>query len=172
MKVNYQFGLIIGRFQPPCLHHFQFINEAINSGIKEILIGIGEAKHFDSRNFLTATEVQSLLIPNLDQLNFPYQLVTIPDINDPKNYVKHVKKFYSEISELNTCLFTENSYTSDCFVNYGNSFTVITPTILDNRATNVRQLMLNNDSKWQNLVPENVLQFLLSNKKQPLHSLK
>ena len=168
MKVDYQFGLIIGRFQPPCLHHFQFINEAINSGIKILLIGIGEAKNFDSRNFLTGNEVKSLLIPNLDQLNFPYKLVLIPDINDPKNYANHVKKIFPEINENNTCLFTENTYTSDCFINYGHSFKYITPTILNNRATNVRQLMLENNELWKNLVPQNVLDFLTKNNKEPL----
>ncbi|MFA5025628.1 MAG: hypothetical protein WC503_03930 [Candidatus Shapirobacteria bacterium] len=167
MKVNHQFGLIIGRFQPPCLHHFQFINEAISSGIQKLLIGVGESPSFDCRNFLTAVEVRSLLVPNLDQLNFPYQLVTIPDINDPVHYVEHVKNIYQFIDENNTCLFTENTYTSDCFINYGHNFKVVTPTILDNRATNVRQLMINNDRKWQKLVPKNVLEYIIKNNKRP-----
>ena len=167
MKTNHKFGLIIGRFQPPCLHHFQFINEAINSGIQKLLIGVGESQFFDNRNFLSAAEIQSLLIPNLDNLNIPYKLVTIPDINDPKNYAKHVKKILPEINEINTCLFTENSYTSDCFINYGNNFKVVTPTILDNRATNVRQLILENNPNWQKLVPENVLQYIIKNNKIP-----
>lgn len=167
MKTNHKFGLIIGRFQPPCLHHFQFIKEAIGSGIQKLLIGVGESQSFDNRNFLTATEVCSLLTPNLDKFNFPYQIVTIPDINDPKNYVKHVKKFYSEIDESNTCLFTENSYTSDCFVNYGHNFKVVVPTILDNRATNVRQLMLIGNPEWQKLIPKNVLEYLIKYQKKP-----
>ena len=165
MKNNYQYGLIIGRFQPPCLHHFQFINEAISSGIRKLLIGVGQASHFDDRNFLTGKEVQSLLIPNLNKLNFPYKIVIIPDINSPPNYVNHVKKYFPEIDENNTCLFTENSYTSDCFVNYGHTFKVVVPTILDNRATNVRQLILNGDQKWQKLVPENILEYLVKNQK-------
>lgn len=168
MKINHQFGLIIGRFQPPCLHHFEFIKQVIDSGIQELLIGVGEAVDFDSRHFLTSSEVRSLLIPNLDNLNFPYRLLSIPDINDPKNYVNHVKNFFTEICEDNTCLFTENSYTSDCFVNYGHHFKTVFPIILDNRATNVRQLILNGDSSWKNLVPENVVKFIIENKKKPL----
>lgn len=165
MKVNYQYGLIIGRFQPPCLHHFQFIREAIDSGIKKLLIGVGQASHFNDRNFLTGNEVQSLLIPNLDQLKFPYSLVTIPDINNPQKYANHVKKYFPEINENNTCLFTENTYTSDCFVNYGHHYEFIIPTILDNRATNVRQLMQEKNPKWQKLVPKNVLEYLIKNQK-------
>jgi nicotinamide mononucleotide adenylyltransferase len=168
MKINYRYGLIIGRFQPPCLHHFEFIKEVLNSGVKKLLIGIGESQSFDSRNFLTGLEVKSLMIPNLDQLNFPYKLITIPDINNPQKYVDHVKNFFLEIDESNTCLFTENSYTSDCFINYGHHYKFIIPTILDNRATNVRQLMLKNNSNWKNLVPENVLEYINNKNKIPI----
>lgn len=160
LTTNY-FGLVIGRFQPPCLHHLQFINEVIHSGIQKLLIGIGESKTIDSRNFLTAKEVESLLIPNLDKLNFPYKLVIIPDINNPPKYADHVKTFFPEINEENTCLFTENNYTSDCFIKYGHHFQVIKPTILPARATDVRQMILDKNPKWQTLVPPNVADFIV-----------
>jgi nicotinamide mononucleotide adenylyltransferase len=162
MKINHQYGLIIGRFQPPCLHHLEFINEVINSGIKELLIGVGSSPVLDSRNFLSAKEVENLLIPNLDKLNFPYKITTIPDINNPQKYAMHVKNFFPFISEDNTCLFTENTYTSDCFVNYGFSYRVVVPTILNNHATNVRDLLLKNDSQWQNFVPKNVYEYIIN----------
>jgi nicotinamide mononucleotide adenylyltransferase len=164
MKTNCQFGLVIGRFQPPCLHHFQLLSEVINSGIQKLLIGVGESTTLDSRNFLTGAEVESLLILNLDKLNFPYQVVIIPDIHNPPLYANHVKSFFSQINDSNTCLFTENTYTSDCFVNYGHRFQVIKPKILPAHATNVRQMILDHNSDWQNLVPQNVVEFI-ENKK-------
>lgn len=164
MKNNFDFGLVIGRFQPPCLHHLQFLNQVINSGIKKLLIGIGESKSLDSRNFLTGNEVKSLLIPNLDKLDFPYELVIIPDINNPPKYADYIKTFFPQINDSNTCLFTENIYTSDCFTNYEHNFEVVIPTILDNRATNVRQLIANNNPLWQTLVPPNVAKFLKTKK--------
>lgn len=164
MKTNCEFGLVIGRFQPPCLHHLQFIEEVIHSGIKKLLIGIGEAKELDSRNFLTGEEIKSLLIPNLDKLNFPYEIVIIPDINNPPKYADHVKTFFSKINENNTCLFTENDYTSDCFVNYSHHFQVVKPTILPIRATQIRQMILGKDPNWQNLVPKNVFEFIKNKK--------
>ena len=164
MKNNFDFGLVIGRFQPPCLHHLQFLNQVINSGIKKLLIGIGESKSLDSRNFLTGNEVKSLLIPNLDKLDFPYELVIIPDINNPPKYADYVKTFFPKINDSNTCLFTENTYTSDCFTNYGHNFQVVVPDILNNRATNVRQLIANNNPLWQTLVPPNVAKFLKTKK--------
>lgn len=167
MKNKHYYGLVLGRFQPPCLHHFEFLKEVISSGIRELLIGIGQPKNLDSRHFLNCDEVKTLLIPNLDNLNFPYKISIIPDINDPKKYASHVQKFFKEIDEDNTCLFTENDYTSDCFINYGRHFKVVIPTILSNHATNIRQLMLENNLVWQDLVPQNVYQFLIENKKCP-----
>jgi nicotinamide mononucleotide adenylyltransferase len=161
---KFQFGLIIGRFQPPCLHHFEFLNQAINYGIKKLLIGVGESKTLDSRNFLTAKDVKSLLIPNLDKLNFPYQIVVIPDINNPPKYADYVKTFFPEIDENNTFLFTENAYTSDCFINYGHHFKIIKPKILPIHATNIRQMITDNNPGWQKFVPKNVVEFIKNKK--------
>ncbi len=160
MKTDKQFGLIIGRFQPPCLHHLQFINQVIKSGIKKLLIGIGDAGVIDDKNFLTAKQVESLLIPNLNILNFPYELKIIPDIHNPPKYANHVKTFFKNISDSNTCLFTDNSYTSDCFINYGHKFQVITQTFESIRATEIRQLIINNNPEWQEFVPDNVSIFI------------
>ncbi len=164
MKTKKEFGLIIGRFQPPCLHHLQFINQVIKSGIKKLLIGIGDAEIIDDKNFLTAKQVESLLIPNLNILNFPYELKIIPDIHNPPKYAKHVKSYFPLINESNTCLFTDNNYTSDCFNNYGHNFEIITPKILPIRATNIRQMILDQNYQWQNLVPVNVFDFITNNK--------
>jgi nicotinamide mononucleotide adenylyltransferase len=164
MKTYKEFGLIIGRFQPPCLHHLQFIDQVIHSGIKKLLIGVGDAQIIDNRNFLTAKQVESLLIPNLELLNFPYEIKIIPDIHNPPKYADHVKNFFIQINDSNTCLFTENEYLYDCFINYGHNFQLIKPKILSTRATNVRQMIFTNDHKWQNLVPINVIDFITNNK--------
>lgn len=161
MKTNKHFGLIIGRFQPPCLHHLEFIKEVISSGVKEILIGIGDAKALDDKNFLTANQVKELLIPNLDKLNFPYQIQLIPDIHNPPKYADHVKTFFPQINESNTCLFTDNNYTSDCFINYGHNFEHQIQTILPTRATDIRQMIINHDLSLKSLVPQNVADFVV-----------
>jgi len=164
MKTNKEYGLIIGRFQPPCLHHLKFINQVIHSGIKKILIGIGDAQTIDERNFLTAQKVESLLKPNLDKLNFPYQIKIINDIHNPPKYADHVKTFFPFINEFNTCLFTENEYLYNCFINYGHSFQLIKPKILNTRATNVRQMIADNNLEYQNLVPFNVIEYIKNKK--------
>lgn len=161
MKTDKNFGLIIGRFQPPCLHHLEFIKEVISSGIKEILIGIGDAGVLDEKNFITAIQVKELLIPNLDKLNFPYQIQLIPDIHNPPKYADHVITFFPQINEFNTCLFTDNNYTSDCFVNYGHNFEHQIQTILPTRATDIRQMIINHDLSLKSLVPQNVADFVV-----------
>lgn len=164
MFTTNHFGLIIGRFQPPCLHHFEFFKEVINSNINKLLIGVGESKTLDSKNFLTGQEVKSLLIPVLDKLNFPYEVIIIPDINNPPKYADYVKTFFPEINENNTCLFTENTYTSDCFTNYDHNFKIITPKILDIHATSIRQMIIENNPAWKSLVPPNVVEFIKTKK--------
>ena len=160
MFTTHHFGLIIGRFQPPCLHHLEFFKQVLSSGIKELLIGIGDSGIIDDKNFLTAAQVKNLLIPNLDQLNFPYQIQIIPDIHNPPKYANHVMTFFSQINESNTCLFTENNYTSDCFINYGHHFQIIKPKILPNHASDVRQMILEHNLLWKTLVPQNVADFI------------
>lgn len=160
MKTDKQYGLIIGRFQPPCLHHLRFIEEVINSGIKELLIVIGDSGILDDKNFLTANQVKELLIPNLSKLNFPYQIQVVPDIHNPPKYADHIKTFFQFINEFNTCLFTDNTYTSDCFTNYGHNFEHLVPTILPIRASCIRQIVSQKNSTLSNLVPDNVSKFL------------
>ena len=160
MKTNKQYGLIIGRFQPPCLHHLEFIKEVIDSGIKELLIGIGDAGIIDENNFLTANQVKNLLIPNLDKLNFPYQIQIIPDIHNPPKYTDHVKTLFPFIDESNTCLFTDNTYTSDCFTNYGHNFEHQIQTLLPIHATAIRQMISQKDFNLSNYIPDNVFKFL------------
>lgn len=163
MKTNCDFGLIIGRFQPPCLHHLKFIEQVTHSGIKKLLIGVGDAQVINERNFLTAKQVKSLLIPNLDLLNFPYEIKIISDIHNPPEYANHVKTFFPQINESNTCLFTENKYLYDCFINYGHNFQLIRPKILNTRATDVRQMIIKNDLNWKKLVPKNVIEYIKEN---------
>ena len=164
MKTNKNFGLIIGRFQPPCLHHLEFLKEVINSGIKELLIGIGDSGNIDDKNFLTAIQVKNLLAPNLDQLNFPYQIQIVPDIHNPPKYADHVKTFFPFINESNTCLFTDNNYTSDCFINYGHNFQHVTQKILPTRATDIRQMISQKDPRISDFIPKNVFNFLSKSK--------
>lgn len=164
MKTDKEFGLIIGRFQPPCLHHLQFINQVIHSGIKKLLIGIGDARIIDERNFLTSRQVETLIIPNLDLLNFPYEIKIIPDINNPPKYANHVKTFFPQMNEINTSIFTDNNYLSDCFVNYGHNFEINVPQILPVRATSIRQMIIDDNHDWKKFVPPNVFNFITNNK--------
>jgi nicotinamide mononucleotide adenylyltransferase len=160
MKTNKNFGLVIGRFQPPCLHHLEFIKEVTQSGISKLLIGVGDSSIVDDQNFLTAAQVKDLLTPNLDQLNFPYQIKIIPDIHNPPKYAQHVITFFPQINQSNTCLFTDNNYLSDCFTNYGHNFEHQIQTILPHRAATIRQMIIKNDPTWQSFTPKNVKDFI------------
>lgn len=154
------YALVIGRFQPPCNHHVSILTELVEKyHPKKILLGIGVSQKKDDRNFLDYEEVKKLMIPILNNLNIKYEIKPIPDINNPPKYCEHVESIFTEINENNTFLYTENTYTSDCFIQYGHHYKVVTPTILPIRATEIREMMLKNKN-WQQFVPPHVAEYL------------
>lgn len=154
------YALVIGRFQPPCNHHVSILTELIEKyHPKKILLGIGVSQKKDDRNFLDYEEVKKLMIPILNNLNIKYEIKPIPDINNPPKYCEHVKSIFTEINENNTILYTENTYTSDCFIKYNHNYQIIKPTILPIRATEIREMMLKNKN-WQQFVPHHVAKYL------------
>lgn len=154
-------ALVIGRFQPLCNHHIAILTELVTKfKPKKILLGVGVSGVIDSRNFLTFDEVKDLLLPVLKQLKVDFEIKAIPDINNPPKYAKHVESIFPQINSKNTQIFTENTYTSDCFIQYGHNYQVITPTILPIRATEIRDLILKKGN-WQKHVPPHVAKFLI-----------
>lgn len=157
--------LVVGRFQPLCNHHVEMFKEAVRrSGVKKLLLGLGVSGQPDDKNFLDFNERQEMIIPVLNELGIEYEIRPISDINNPPKYGEHVESVFPEMNENNTQIFTENDYTIDCFINYGHNYKVIKPTTRSNRATNVRNLMINNNPEWKNLVPPHVVALIDKNK--------
>jgi 8-oxo-dGTP diphosphatase len=156
-------ALIIGRFQPPCNHHVDVLKQAAAlPGIEKLLVGIGVAPKPDKRNFLTGDEVEELLTPILDGIGKPYTLRQVPDINDPPAYCRHVESIFAGMDEANTLLFTDNTYTSECFTQHGHHYAVREPKPLGIRGTDVRHAMSHDrhGKGWQRYVPKHVADYL------------
>jgi nicotinamide mononucleotide adenylyltransferase len=161
---QYPMALIIGRFQPFCNHHVEVLQDvAKKTGVKKILLGIGVTKKTDERNFLTYEERKEIITPILENLGVEYEIRAIPDIHNPPKYGEYVESIFPEIKENNTRVFTDNDYTSDCFVNYGHNYEIVVPKVISPiRATLVRQLM-KTDNNWEQYVLPNVANYLKSN---------
>jgi len=147
-------ALIIGRFQPFSENHEKLLKEIVRKyHPRKILLGIGVAEKMDERNFLTFDEIKEMVTPFLDTLGVEYELRAVPDINNPPKYGEHVESIFPEMTEDNTQLFTDNTYTSDCFVNYGHNYKVVDNLEIDSkvRATFVRGLMVTGGD-WQKYV--------------------
>lgn len=125
----------------------------------KIFLGIGVAKIVDERNWWGYNEIKEMITPIIRKLNIDYEIKPIPDINDSPKYGEHVATIFPEINESNTTLYTDNTYTSDCFVNFGHNYEVVKPTIQPGRATMVREMILKNEN-WQQFVPSNVAEFI------------
>lgn len=158
--MNNIYALVIGRFQPLCNHHVSMLQEIVTQyHPQKLFLGVGVATKMDERNFLNYDQIKKMLIPVLENLEIEFEIKPIPDINNPPKYGQHVQNIFTEISETNTTLFTENEYTSDCFVKYGHNYQVIRPTELPIRATAIREMMRKNEN-WQQYVPEHVVGLL------------
>jgi nicotinamide mononucleotide adenylyltransferase len=161
---HYPIALIIGRFQPFCNNHFELLETVVKKYIpQKLILGIGVCGMIDEKNFLNYDEIKTMIEPILEDLNVNYEIKPIPDIHNPPKYAEHVKSIFTEISEKNTRIFTDNTYLSDCFVNYGHNFKIITPEISsDVRATTVR-LLMKNGGEWGKMVPKCVEENIKAN---------
>jgi nicotinamide mononucleotide adenylyltransferase len=130
------------------------------SKCQKLLIGIGDSGIISERNFLKANEVKELMELILKELKINFEIKIIRDLNNPPKYGEWVEKIFSEINEKNCVLYTENDYTKDCFINYGHNYEVKSPTLLPNKATKIRELMMKDRSEWEDLVPKNILDYI------------
>lgn len=159
--------LVIGRFQPVHLGHVEVLKDLRSRGLDDIVLGIGTAgKERTSRNPFTYDEIRKMWLPVMDELEVAYNIYEIPDINDPPNYAKHVETI-TGCKEEDTLIVSRNSYTLDCFTNYGKSYQTLS---VDPKlplpsgkgylcATLIRE-WIQNEGPWQQYVPASTKQVI------------
>jgi nicotinamide mononucleotide adenylyltransferase len=163
-KEVYPNALVIGRFQPFCNNHLELLEKIVKDcKPQKLILGIGICGVIDEKNFLNYDEIVTMINPILKDLGVDYEVKPVPDIHNPPKYAEHVKSIFPEISEENTKIFTDNTYLSDCFVNYGNNYKIVTPEIRsDVRATKVR-LLMKDGGNWEEMVPKGIEENIKAN---------
>ena len=104
--------IVLGRFQPFHKGHAYLIEEAMKLGPTTIAIGSSEAE-MSSENPWSADEREEMIICWLDGRDA--NIVKIPDINDPPNWVKHATSFHGLGTLVTSDLGTKNLYESAGF---------------------------------------------------------
>lgn len=86
-------NIVLGRFQPFHKGHALLINAALKIGPTTIAIGSSEAEP-SLNNPWNAEERKQMISSWLG--NRDAEIVLVPDINDPPNWVEHAKSFHGE----------------------------------------------------------------------------
>jgi nicotinamide-nucleotide adenylyltransferase len=163
-------ALTIARFQPFHNGHYETIKRMKNDGYDEIIIGIGSSEVSTTpKNPFTCSERMEMIYSVLKYQNFKhYFLVPIRDVNDNDLWVSHVKRLVPEFdtvysgNPLLIRLFTQANYNvvfdGRRFVkDYRKDPAELVPV----SATKIRELMVNDDNFWEEMVPERAYESIM-----------
>lgn len=157
-------GLFIGRFQPFHNGHLRVLKTMCKT-FDKVIIGIGSSNVSGTeKNPYDLKTREKMIYGSLKQFNFKnYEMIEIPDINDPPNWVNHV---LSIISDFNVVI-TNNDFTGKLFKEKG--YFVMGTMGFDEEtrlsASQIRKKMEENDESWKELVPKPVVDIIMRMKK-------
>ncbi len=100
-------NIILGRFQPFHKGHEYLVNAALDLGPTIIAIGSSDTEPSPD-NPWDASERQSMIQAWLGDREA--EIVLIPDINDPPNWVKHATSYHGEGTLITSDLATSELY--------------------------------------------------------------
>lgn len=148
-------GLFIGRFQPLHIGHFIILKQIAEKS-KLLKIGIGSAQYSHMHNNpLSAEERKEMLELVLKEQNITNaKIYLIPDINDDKTWVEHVKKIVGKFDVV----YSGNDWVIRLFKEKGIAVEVITE-IDPYEATKVRNAICKDHTIEQH-VPPAVFEYL------------
>lgn len=155
-------ALFIGRFQPLHNGHVQ-VMEILCNKYKNVIIGIGSSQcHNENRNPFTFEERKKMIDDTLKNKNLSnFKIYSIPDINDPPNWVNHVLSIVPSFD----IVITNNYFTRELFRERKFKVKKIKTKGLEKNicATNIRKKIKEN-KKWEHLVPEEVVKIIKNSK--------
>ncbi len=155
VKGRRDFALFLGRFQPFHLGHL-FVIEEILKRFKRIKIGIGSSQLSHTKNDPFTNEERKQFIQytlNSVGLNTKYEIFEIPDIFNAEKWVDHVTSIIGYFDAL----FSNSDWVRQLFEKKGFKVAEILPFKMDElNATRIRQMINNDETGWEQLVPEEV----------------
>jgi len=146
-------ALFIGRFQPFHNGHLKVIKNASRE-YKKIVIGIGSSQYSNTKdNPFTAEERKIMIEKSLEYIGVKnYQIILIPDINNPPRWVDHVLSIFSDFDVvISNNLLTKSLFSEKGYV------VKETPIYEKNKYSGkeIRKRIIK-DEQWKNLVPYEV----------------
>jgi len=153
-------GLLIGRFQPFHLGHLEALRFAL-SKVDKLWVGLGSSnKAVQKNNPFSAEERKEMILSSInDSMKEKISIYFIPDLDD---HVKWIEKIDSIVPKFDI-VFSNDELTAHLYSR--RSVQVISIPFLKRdelSGTNIRDLIIT-DQKWENLVPEGTINFLINN---------
>ncbi|MFC2154337.1 nicotinamide-nucleotide adenylyltransferase [Candidatus Altiarchaeota archaeon] len=149
-------ALLVGRFQPFHKGHLKFVEWATDRCDK-IIIGIGSSQENNTRkNPFSFEERKQMIESSLTFQKDRLKIIALPDINDPPNWVKHVKS----IAPGYNIIYTNSDLEKELFKKAGD--VVVSPPFFARKkfkAMDIREHIASGES-WRNLVPEGTLRVI------------
>ncbi len=142
-------ALIIGRFQPFHLGHLKLIEIAADNSEK-LIIGIGSSQESNTKENPFTADERKEMIENSVNIRILCEIIPIPDINNDKIWVSHVKKLVPEFHVVYTNGELERRLFKDAGID-------VVSTGIFNRnlysGTEIRRRIASG-KEWEHLVPE------------------
>lgn len=175
-------ALFIGRFQPFHNGHLDALKQISEN---EIIIGIGSSQYSGTdENPYSFAERKEMIEKTLAMLSEApkakskhlfnkvkdpssrlnigtqddykkYKIIAIPDIQDPPNWVEHVKNLVPNFDVV----YTGNDFVAKLFQEKNYS---VKPIFINKKisGTEIRQMIKEKNSTWKNLVPQEIVELL------------
>ncbi|WXG42749.1 MAG: nicotinamide-nucleotide adenylyltransferase [Promethearchaeati archaeon SRVP18_Atabeyarchaeia-1] len=155
-------GLFVGRFQPFHKGHLHVIQDILKQ-VGEVIVAIGSAQcsHTSEDPFTAGERIdmirRSLIAQHIDPSK--YLLIPITDVNDNRLWVSHVTTLVPHFDvvfsnkPLVRILFSEAGFKVQSIEFFHRE---------EYSATEIRSKIVRQDEEWKNLVPKEVVDFLLS----------
>ena len=151
-------GLLIGRFQPFHLGHFEALQFAL-SKVDKLWVGLGSSnKPTQKNNPFSAQERKEMILSSIDDsMKEKISIYFIPDLD---NHIKWIEKIDTIVPKFDV-IFSNDEMTKHLYSK--RSIQVVSIPFLKRETlsgTHIRELMVS-DQKWDDLVPKGTKNYLI-----------
>ena len=151
-------GLLIGRFQPFHLGHFEALQFAL-SKVDKLWVGLGSSnKPTQKNNPFSAQERKEMILSSIDDsMKKKISIYFIPDLD---NHIKWIEKIDTIVPKFDV-IFSNDELTKHLYSK--RSIQVVSIPFLKREilsGTHIRELMVS-DQKWDHLLPKGAKNYLI-----------
>ncbi len=149
-------ALFIGRFQPFHKAHISDVKLALKE-CEKVIIAIGSSQEsLTKENPFSYEEREKMIMKVLEAHKiFNFDIIPVPDVNDDKRWVQHVRKIIREFDVV----YTGNDFTEKLFKE--KKINVRKIELIPNiNSTEIRKRILH-ENDWKELVPSEIADYIV-----------